>query len=290
MRKHIGMLDDGANVHGSATDNADEPGHRPQALLLSFFGGVVRGGQYAPIPTAVFLKVLGELGVAEAAARATLARITRSGLLERTRVGRTTRYALAPAGQAVVDQGALRVEAASPFRHPEGQWTLLSYSVPEHRRDVRHQLRAALTWAGFGRLRDGLWIAPGVVDVEAVLRKTAVSDARDSAEWFVAAPLPGVDVGRLIRRAWNIDQIRAQHDAFLLRWASGPTQGHPLSQITLLGADWLQLLRADPGLPESELAPDWPAQESTNAYHRTYRALLPSARKELRGELLRCTD
>jgi len=265
----------------------DEPAHRPQALLLSFFGGVVRGSQFPPIPTAVFLKFLGELAVGEPAARATLARLARNGLLERGRAGRTTRFALTPAGHAVVEQGALRVEAESPFFHPEGQWTLLSYSLPESRRDVRHQLRAALAWAGFGRLRDGLWIAPGVVDVDAVFGRTEVPEARASAEWFSATPLPGVDVGQLIRRAWPVEQIRAQHHAFLARWAAGPSEQRPLSQITLLGADWLALLRTDPGLPASELTADWPADETTQAYRRCYRALLPAARRELDVELRR---
>ena len=268
-----------------AAGSPEESDHRPQALLMSFFGGVVQQGPFPALPTTVFVDLLAEFGVAEAAARATLARMVGHGLLERLRIGRTARYTLTPAGTAVVEQGAIRVQAASPFSHADGEWTLLSYSLPESRRDVRHQLRAALTWAGFGRLRDGLWIAPGVVDVEAVFSRTALPNTRDSAEWFSASPMPGVDVERLVRRVWPVEEIRVQHEAFLARWGGGVSASPALPQITLLGADWLDLLRADPGLPACTLAVDWPAQASTAAYRRRYRALLPRAQGELTAQL-----
>jgi phenylacetic acid degradation operon negative regulatory protein len=253
--------------------------------LFSFFGGLVLKGDFPPIPTTVLLGLLGDMAVAEPAARATLARMTRKGLLTSARVGRTTRYALTPAGRAVVEEGGRRVEAESPFAHPAGQWTLLSYSLPESRRDARHQLRAALAWAGFGRLRDGLWIAPGVVDVESVFSKAGLADAAQSADWFSASPMSGVDVHRLIRRAWPVDEIRAQHDRFIARWGTRNVESNSLSLVTLLGADWLQLLRVDPGLPAADLDKDWPADQSTQIYRRRYRELLPDARAQLKAAL-----
>jgi DNA-binding transcriptional regulator PaaX len=260
---------------------ADDTGHRPQALLLSFFGGVIRGGEFPPVPTAVFVDLLGGMAVAEPAARATLARMTRNGLLMRTRAGRTTFYALAPAGQTLVDQGALRVHGTSPFLHESDDWTLLSYSMPESRRDARHQLRSALSWAGFGRLRDGLWIAPGTVDVDAVFHRAGVDEVAGTAEWFSASPMPGVDVKHLIERAWPVEQIRDQHARFIAAWRRGVRDGPPLQRITLLGADWLQLLRADPGLPPKHLPARWPADRSTATYRSRYEELLPAARREL---------
>jgi DNA-binding transcriptional regulator PaaX len=54
----------------------------------------------------------------------------------------------------------------------------------------------------------------------------------------------------------------------------------------LLGADWLQLLRADPGLPAHHLSADWPADRSAETYRRCYQDLLPAARRELSEEFL----
>jgi DNA-binding transcriptional regulator PaaX len=260
-------------------------GHRPQALLLSFLGGLVQGRDLPPIPAAVFLRLLGCLGVTEAAGRATLARMTRRGLLDRSQHGRTACYALTPAGDALLTRASTRVTSRTPFDHGGTGWTLLSYSMPESRRDLRHQLRATLTWAGFGGLRDGLWIAPGTVDVAAVFADAELTEAAGLAEWFLAAPLPGVDVPALVHRAWPVERIRQRHEAFLGTWEAGPGPGDPLGRMTLLGADWLQLLRVDPGLPAAHLSPDWPAARSAAAYHRCAEALLGPAARQLSAEL-----
>jgi DNA-binding transcriptional regulator PaaX len=262
-----------------------ENDRRPQALVFAFFGGVVHGRDLPPIPTAVFLRLFGEVGVAPAAARATLTRMTRNGLLERIRVGRAARYRLTPAADAIVRKAATRVHSPAPFDHPDGQWTLLSYSMPETRRDLRHRLRATLTWAGFGGLRDGLWIAPGRVDVGDVFADAGLTEVAGLADWFAASPLPGVEVADLIRRVWPVDHIRDQHERFVRRWWSWSDRKDPLAQVTLMGSDWLRVLRADPGLPARFLGPDWPAAQSAAAYRRCYEALLPAAERRLDVEL-----
>ncbi|MFB9323571.1 PaaX family transcriptional regulator [Cryptosporangium minutisporangium] len=274
-----GAGQEAGNTAGSRTS------YRPQALLFSFFGGVVHGRDLPPIPAAVFLRLLSRLGVAEAAARATLARMTRRGLLERTRVGRAAHYRLSDEAAELVGKAAVRVESSAPFEHPDGEWTLLSYSMPESRRDLRHRVRAALTWAGFGGLRDGVWIAPGTVDVAAVLADAGLDEVAELAEWFGASPLAGVQVEAFIRRAWPVDRIRERHDAFIHAWWSGPGAEDPLAQITRLGADWLRVLRADPGLPARYLSPDWPADQSAAVYRRCYQGLLPGAERMLDLEL-----
>jgi phenylacetic acid degradation operon negative regulatory protein len=269
------------DVRPGAQPKVQAGGHRPQALLFSFFGGVVQGHGLPPMPSAVFLRLLGGLGVAEAAARATLARMTRHGLLERTQVGRAAYYQLSCRAEALVREAGRRVHAAAPFEHPDNEWTLLSYSMPESRRDLRHRVRATLTWAGFGGLRDGLWIAPGTVDVAAVLANAGLDEVAELAEWFAASPLSGVRVEEFIRRAWPVDRIREEHERFIQAWWSGSAGTDPLGEVTLLGADWLRLLRADPGLPARFLSANWPAAQSAAVYRRCYHALLPAAVRQL---------
>jgi phenylacetic acid degradation operon negative regulatory protein len=211
--------------------------------------------------------------------------MTRKGLLLRTQTGRTAHYTLSPSSEELLRQGARRVDAEEPFGHPDGQWTLLSYSMPESRRDLRHQVRAALTWAGFGGLRDGLWIAPGAVDVAGVFADAHLAEVAGIAECFSAAPLPGTDVAAFIQRAWPIDRIRERHEAFLQAWSEESGEADPLVQLTRLNADWLQVLRADPGLPARYLSPDWPAARSAAVYRRSCDRLEPAATAELDAEL-----
>lgn len=258
----------------------------PQRLLFSFLGALVLDRGYPPISSRVFLHLLGDLGVAEAAGRATLARMTRRGLLTRVREGRTARFSLTPWAEELLREAKPRVDSPAPFTHPDGQWTLLSYSMPESRRDLRHQIRARLVWAGFGGLRDGLWIAPGRVDIAAVFQGPEFAELAELADGFYSVPVEGTDVARLLHRAWDVDAIRAEHESFIATWKPDrAVSGRPLSRLTLLGADWLQLLRTDPGLPAEHLPDDWPAAASTALYRERFAALEPAATERLR-ELL----
>jgi DNA-binding transcriptional regulator PaaX len=259
--------------------------HRPQSLLLSFFGALVLDSGLPPLPSMTLLDLLGDLGVAEAAARATLKRMTKSGLLSRGQVGRTAEYELTPLAEDVLREARGRVASPAPFEHPSDEWTLLSYSVPESRRDLRHRVRARLTWAGFGGLRDGLWIAPGTVDVAAVLGRSDLDGVADLADAFAGRPLPGTDLDRLVHRAWDVPGIREAHSWFIETWSRPPRVAGSLAQLTLLGADWLSLLRTDPGLPAAHLGPDWPAATSSAIYRRVFDGLEPAARAALERSL-----
>ena len=266
-------------------DGEPRPGpaaaHRPQSLLLSFFGGLVLDAGLPPLPSVTLLNLLADLGVTEAAARATLKRMTQRGLLTRGQVGRSAEYALTALAEDVLREARERVASPAPFEHPEGEWTLLTYSVPESRRDLRHRVRARLTWAGFGGLRDGLWIAPGTVDVAAVLGRSDLADAADLADAFAARALPGTDLDRLVHRAWDVPAVRDAHLWFIETWSRPPQVFGSVAQLTLLGADWLALLRTDPGLPAVQLGPDWPAPTSHAVYRRVFDGLEPAARAAL---------
>jgi phenylacetic acid degradation operon negative regulatory protein len=270
-------------------EDGSQPGpatvHRPQSLLLSFLGALVLDFDLPPLPSMTLLDLLADLGVAEAAARATLKRMTQRGLFARGQVGRTAEYALTPLAEDVLREARGRVASPAPFEHPAGEWTLLTYSVPESRRDLRHRVRSRLTWAGFGGLRDGLWIAPGTVDVAAVLGRSDLADAAGLADAFAARPLPGTDLDRLVHRAWDVPGIREAHTWFIETWSHPPRVAGSLAQLTLLGADWLSLLRTDPGLPAAHLGPDWPAPTSSAIYRRVFDGLEPAARAALERSL-----
>ena len=278
------LLDDlpGGLPDDERPEPAAEPApHRPQSLMLSFLGGLVVDRDLPPLPSAVLLELLGGLGVTEAAGRATLKRMTQRGLLIRTQVGRTAQYKPTPVAEDVLRRAGSRVSSPAPFDHPDGEWTLLSYSVPESRRELRHRVRSQLSWAGFGGLRDGLWIAPGTVDVGTVFAEGGLGDAAGLADWFTARPMPGTDMDGVVRRAWDVPTVRREHERFLASWSGRPPVDGDLAGVTLLGADWLRLLRTDPGLPARHLGPDWPAPQSAELYQRTFRALEPGARDAL---------
>ncbi len=140
--------------------------------------------------------------------------------------------------------------------------------------------------ADLGRVRraaDGLWVAPGRVDIAAIFAGPEFAGLAELADAFYSVPVEGTDVPRLLHRAWDVAAIRAEHEAFLATWTPDrERRGLPLTRLTLLGADWLQLLRTDPGLPAEHLPGGWPAPASTALYRERFAALEPDAAARLR--------
>ncbi|MCC2335017.1 PaaX family transcriptional regulator [Cellulomonas wangsupingiae] len=275
-------------LEGAPAPDGAAARRRPEQLLLAFTGELMLAGGAGPVPAAVLISVLGELGAGEAATRAALTRMAGRGLLAPVRVGRTVAYGLTPQSERVLGEARDRVFDDDPFAPRGTGWTLVSFSVPETRRDVRHRVRAQLVWAGFGLLRDGLWIAPGEVDVAQALGGVRDEDPDEGVELlaFRAHEVPGFSAASSVRTAWRLEEMRQRHEQFQERWAGRePDVAHALRDVTALVADWLDLLRAVPRLPAEHLAVDWPGARSVGTFRRLHAALAGPARAELARRL-----
>lgn len=264
---------------------AGRASRRPEQLLLAFLGEFVLDADVEHVPSAVLIGLLADLGVGSAATRATLTRMSGRGLLAKVRSGREVAYGLAPAGESVLREARGRVLAHEPFAPVGTGWTLVTFSVPESQRDARHRVRATLTWSGFGLLRDGLWIAPGEVDVASALRPLDGDLADVELSAFRAYEIEGFSATRAVRSAWRLDEIAARHREFLETWADVEGSPDPLRDMTALGADWLALLRADPRLPAEHLSADWPSGRSAATFRRLRETFVGAARAALADQL-----
>lgn len=255
-------------------------GRNPKRLLLALLGEQLDAGVDRPLRAAGYIEVLEGAGVAGPTARATLDRMALRGLLTRTRVGREIEFAMTDQARDVLREAAERVHSEHPFA-PQGLgWTLVTFTVPEDRRTLRHRLRAALTWEGFAPLRDGLWLAPGEVDLAGALEPLRDQLPEQCVIAFRARDLREFPVAQSVRSAWDLETIRAAHEDFLATWADPDRLAAsvpPLSGLTMLVADWLALLRADPRLPEEFMDDDWPAARSLEAYRARRREFADAA-------------
>jgi phenylacetic acid degradation operon negative regulatory protein len=254
-------------------------GVRPQTLLLTFLGYALFGRDGA-IATGSYLEVMGRLGVSEQATRSTLARMVNRDLLSRHRRGRNTYFGLTPHSATVLADGARRLwEIGAVNRDGDQQWTLLGFSLPESRRDDRHLIRSQLRWAGFGPLRSGLWMAPGLVDVAAILPDRRLMD---HVVAFRAEPIAPSDIDQMVREAYDLPAISARYEQFLRRWDRPrplPSMPDDLARLLWLLSEWLLLLRDDPRIPLRNLPADWPAALAEEVFHRCHTRLEPRARR-----------
>ena len=238
---------------------------RPQALLMTLCGQYLldRPGL---LHTGSFVEALTRCGTGTHAARTTLTRMAQRGLLDRHRIGGKVYLSLSERFEQVLRDGQARVWTRGAVnRSWTGEWTLLSFSLPESRRADRHQLRKRLGWEGFGLLHSGLWISPSAVDVTRVLSDLGLEREVKS---FRATAVPPTDVQELVEDAWDLGALAARYARFLAAW-SGPDSASDsasdsgpddvLARYLMLVTEWLLLVRIDPHLPVELLPADWPA-------------------------------
>lgn len=254
---------------------------RPESLLLAFCGAHLRDPGKA-VSAGSVIELTGRLGVTEHAIRATLKRMTGRGLLRSVHRGRRAYLGLASQGETVLAEGSARLLAPLARSDWDGQWVLLAFSVPESRREDRHALRTQLGWAGFGPLRNALWIAPSGGPGEAVADRLRGLGLLDYVTVFRASGLVPGDPRELVSEAWDLTARRAGYQEFLSRWGDAGRAGGRLDALArrmLLEAEWLLLIRGDPRLPSALLPERWPGSDAERLFRALRAGLEADARR-----------
>jgi phenylacetic acid degradation operon negative regulatory protein len=244
---------------------AEDGSVRPQTLMLNLLGRYLLGRRTV-VSAGSVIEVFARAGVGEHAARSTLARMVNRGMLTRQRHGRAMYFGLTAQAERILHDGEDRIWRSGAVNQDwDGYWTLLGFSLPESWQRQRHELRSQLTWAGFGPLFNGLWVAPGRVEVT---RLAASLGLESRVKAFYAQAVPGTDIAKMVQENWDLDAVASRYHGFLSRWQGPdmPPRRDPLAVQLLLASDWLQVIRADPRLPAEHLPADWPAAKAESLF------------------------
>lgn len=251
------------------------------SLLLTLFGEfVLPYGR--PVWTSTLLHVLACLEVEEKSARQALARLSGHGWIVAERVGRRVRWALSPAGRTLLNEGAARIYAFGRERDSwDGRWLVLLASVPEAKRDLRHQLRARLTWAGLGSPAPGVWITPhGSREAEA--KQVVESLGLEPTVFAFCGPFAGIGSERtMVEQAWHLADLAAAYEEFVQEFAGlrpEPGDAVLLAQIRLVD-EWRRFPRLDPQLPLELLPPHWIGVRAANVFNDLHQAWHEAAQR-----------
>lgn len=264
-------------TEASVLDDIEARPGSTTSLLRTLIGLYLRplGGR---ISSAALVRLAGDLGIPASRARTAITRLKQRGLLLATP---DAGYELNPAALAMLERGDRRIFAVRTMS-AEDEWMLVSATIPETRRDLRHQLRRRLQFLGAGAVTAGLWILPAHLadEVEQLL---AELDARGYATLFrTSDPMPAEPLAEAVARWWDLVALRAEHERFLASVAGlGPAR--PFAAYVQLIDSWRVLPYVDPGLPASLLPGDWPGERSVREFERLSSALAPAALEHVRG-------
>lgn len=255
----------------------------PARQVLTLFGDYW-WRENEPMPSGALVAALADLGVKEAAARATLARLTRLELLASDRIGRRTTHRLSPRAAAIVAEEAHWLETFGR-EEPEwdGVWSVLAFSIPESRRAVRHTARSRLKWLGYAPLYDGVWISPLDTAAEAMaqLHELGVDDLT-SMRAQLQTSIPGGP-----QAAWDLEAARREYDVFMhdVTGPDGARGADALSERSRVMLLWQRFRGIDVGLPREVLPAGWPRVAARRMFARRYDALGPEAEERMRSHV-----
>lgn len=246
------ILDDTDIRPGSAT-----------SLLRTIIGAYLRrlGGWIA---SASLMELMTTVGVNQTRTRTAILRVRSKGILTTEMRDGRAGYALEPAALPRLARGDRRIYSPRAMSVSD-RWCLISYSIPESQRQLRHQLRRRLSWIGCGTVSAALWICPEYLtsEVEEILTDLGI---REEAVIFLASE-SRLDGGleRAVAQWWDLPAIAARHQAFLSGYGSVADKLTPRQAFaTWMGCldTWRVIPYVDPGLPLAWLPADWPGNRS----------------------------
>jgi phenylacetic acid degradation operon negative regulatory protein len=249
-----------------------------RSLLLTVLGEYV-----LPRADAVWqetlVRALVTLGYTQQAARQALSRSTRAGWLRTERRGRRVRMYLTEPTAELLHTGAERIYSFGERWEWDGRWLVLIVRVPEHRREVRHQLRSRLAWAGLGSLGGGVWLTPHV-EREPELAAAIEDEPAAEATSFVAT-LGSLGTPDTIAAAgWDLAAVRKHYAAFIddFRGLASSSRQSSFRMQTLLVHAWRKFPFLDPDLPPELLPSSWPRRRAHDLFIAQHDSLVTPAR------------
>lgn len=262
-------------------------GGSARSLLLTVFGEyVLPHGR--PVWTSTLLHVLGGLGVEEKSARQALNRMSGGGWIRSERAGRRVRWTLTQHGRTLLSEGAERIYSFGRERESwDGRWLVLLASVPESKRDLRHQLRTRLAWAGLGSPVSGVWISPHV-SREAEAKQVVEDLGLAPVVFSFCGPFAGIGSERgMVDQAWHLGDLAAAYEDFLGEFAGmRPGSGEQVlnAQIRLVD-HWRRFPQLDPQLPVELLPPHWIGVRAATVFKELHQAWHQPAQRHWAGLL-----
>jgi phenylacetic acid degradation operon negative regulatory protein len=241
-----------------------------RSVLLTVLGEYV-----LPLQDAVWQETLiAALGAVEhkpQAARQALARSIAAGWLRTERHGRRSRVHLTAGTAEMLRTGAERIYAFGEPWAWDGRWLLVVVRVPEERREVRHQVRTRLAWAGFGSLGGGLWISPHA-ERERELLAGARHDGVAALTSFRARIGELGDPAEVVAEAWDLDAVATAYREFIAAFGRlRPRSPDAVFRAqTLLVHEWRKFPFLDPDLPEDMLPAGWPRRRAHELFHQRH--------------------
>lgn len=156
----------------------------------------------------------------------------------------------------------------------DGKWRVLSYEIPEKKRELRDRLRREVTGWGLGPWHRSFWITPHPI-IENLRSLVSQKEEEQYIQAFQSEHVFGKqDV--LIEKVWLKSNLEKKYRELFKKWHEILSQeADKVEKFKQVIGEYVVLLRLDPGLPKDLVGESWIGYEAFNIF-KEIRAILLS--------------
>lgn len=155
----------------------------------------------------------------------------------------------------------------------DGKWRIISYEIPEKKRELRDKLRREMQGWGLGPWHRSFWITPHPITSTL---KSLVSQKEEEKyiQAFEADHVFG-DREVLIEKVWTKTALDKQYRELFKKWHDILSSESPkIDKFKKVVNEYVNILKNDPGLPKELIGEQWIGFEGFNIYKEIRSILL----------------
>lgn len=153
------------------------------------------------------------------------------------------------------------------------KWRILSYEIPESKREIRDRLRREVAGWGLGPWHRSFWLTPHPI-IDNLRELVFQKEEEKYIQAFEADHIFG-DRNILIEKVWQKSSLENKYRELFKTWhqiLSGPeTKDEKYKKVI---REYVNILRQDPGLPKELIGDNWIAFEAYSIYKEIRTILL----------------
>lgn len=155
----------------------------------------------------------------------------------------------------------------------DGKWRILSYEIPERKRELRDRLRRDVASWGLGPWHRSFWLTP-----HPIIPWLKMRVSNKEIEMYVQAFESDHTFGNkevLIEKVWQKALLEKKYRALFKAWhATLSTNEDKIQKMKTVVKDYVAILKDDPGLPKQLVGDDWIGFEALNLFREIRNILL----------------
>lgn len=170
----------------------------------------------------------------------------------------------------LTDKGFLELSLEFPFfrflkEKWDGKWRIISYEIPEKKREIRDRLRREMQGWGLGPWHRSFWLTPH--PILGILKELVAQKEEEKLIQAFEADHTFGDRQILIEKVWGKSNLDKSYRELFKKWHEIlSSSDEKMEKFKKVIAEYIGLLRQDPGLPKELIGESWIGFEGWNIF------------------------